>query len=659
LLKEQIKEKGGLKMLQRRKHVISGVILVILLLVSTVLVSGKEDPTPTPLPNIDIARMDGKILKMDEFKEKLWLRSGYRLKEMGEERIRNLDPKDLEEVVKDYIFTEKMAGIAEKEGFTEDPKIKDQINSFKERILANLIYKKQVIDKIPTATEEECRQYYEENKKENFRRPFSFKMTHIFISTYIPYVAVEGDTLEGIAEKISKDKKMVELILADDETKDPRYVKPAEREEKPFREVQPGEKLLVPMSQAEKKAVFEKIKSIHEDLKKGADFTLMAKKFSETGPNKGEIIGPVIPEKDKKPMLPEIIDAVKKTDVGKFSDIIQTKHGYNIIKVEEKNEEGFNPFDQVKRTIESKLTGERRTEESRNFLLKISENTKGITLNKGIFTSSDRTSDSVILSIGDKVKFTMADYYEFVPEPARNKAETLNDKIITILESRNVILPLLSHYADQQKLEETEEFKTEFNERKIMIVSDQYFRKLKNDLPDPTEEQIREYYNKNIDRYKDPKKYDLIIIGRKIKDYGAKMSKEDEDKIIAQLTEELTEVRKKIKTREDFEKMAEQISDDPTKSNRGSVGFVPASYRNGFGGKIDNMKTGEISEPFVFINFVYLIMVNDIIPEKTRPFEESKNAAERDFDAIRKRDFENNKKEEILKAGGFEFLIKE
>lgn len=648
-------------MMHKRKHILPlmGTLFTILFILSAGLVSGKEDPTPTPMPNIDIAKYDGKILKMDDFVEGVSLRSGYRFKAMGEERIRNLEPKELEELVKEYLFTEKIGEIAEKEGLTGDPKIKDQINSIKERILANLIYKNEVIDKIPEASEEECKQYYEDNKKEKFRRPFSFKMSHIFLSTYVPYVAVEGDTLEGIAEKISKDKGMVEFILGDDETKDPRYVKPEEREEKPFRQAQPGEKLLIPMSQADKKAVYEKIQSIHEDLKKGADFNLMAKKYSETGPNKGEVIGPIVPEADKKPMLQDIIEAVKKTGVGGISEIIQTKHGYNIVKVEEKNEEGFLPFDQVKRSIESKLTGDRRSDESKKFLLKIAENTKGITINKGVFDATDRTSDSVILTIGDKVKFTLADYHEFVPEPVRNQVKTPREKLTNILESRKVILPLLSHYADNQKLEENEEFKREFKQRNIMILSDQYLRKLKSEMPAPTEEQMREYYNKNIDRYKDPQKFDLSIIGRKIKDYGEKMSREDEDKITAELTEYLNQVRKNIKTREDFEKKAEEISEDPTNRTKGSIGFVPISYRNGFGGKLDKMKTGDISEPFVYVNFVYLLMVNEVIQEKVRPFEECKNAVDRDYDAERKREFENKKKDEILKAGGFEYLVKE
>lgn len=636
-----------------------GLFFSVFLILSPGFVSSKDDPTPTPIPNIDVARFEGKILRMGEFIDGVALRSGYRLNAMSEERVRNMKPKELEEFVGDYIFREKMAKIAEKEGFTGDEKIQNQMKSIKERILANLIYKSEVLDKIPVASEEECKQYYEDNKKENFRRPFSFKMSHIFLSTYMPYVASEGDTLEGIAEKMSKDKKMVEFILKGDETKEPRYVKPEEREEKPFRPVQPGEKLLIPMSEADKKTVYEKIQSLYSDLEKGADFNLMAKKYSETGPNKGEVIGPIVPETNKKPMLPDIIEAVKKSDVGKFSEIIQTKHGYNIIKVEEKNEEGFIPFEQVKRSIESKFTGERRSEEGKELLLKIAENTKGITVNQNVFDASDRTSDSIIVSIGDKVKFTLSDYDEYVPEPMREKAESPREKISYILVSRKVILPLLSHYADTIKLGETDKFKKEFTERKIMIISDQYLRKLKSEEPELTQEQILEFYNNNLDRYKEPQKYDLSIIGRKIKDYAEKISKEDEEKIVDKLKKDLNEVRKKIKTKEDFEKIAEEISDDPTNKTKGSIGFVPVSYRNGFGGELDKMKAGDISEPFTYVNFVYILMVHEVIPEKVRPFEECKNAAKRDLEVERNRDFEINMKEEILKAGGFEFLIKE
>ena len=86
---------------------------------------------------------------------------------------------------------------------------------------------------------------------------------------------------------------------------------------------------------------------------------------------------------------------------------------------------------------------------------------------------------------------------------------------------------------------------------------------------------------------------------------------------------------------------------------------MPPKYRNGFDGRLEKMKAGDISETFVYSNFVYIIRVNDVVPEKLREFKDCKGAVERDFDSDQRRIFQEKKKEEILKAGGFEFLVKE
>jgi len=646
-----------MKQRKRGKILCLGVLILIHLGFSA-LCLGQEEKKAAPPDNSPIARFEGKTLYMQELLEGARIRGGYRMRGLSDERIREMAGNELQDFVKDYIFNEKMAELAEKEGMASDVKVQDELNLARQQIFANLIYKQEVMDKVPTPSQEEVRQYYDDNKAQFFRQPFSFKMRHIFLSTYQEYVSREGDTLEGIAEKLSGDKKMVEFILKNDDTKEPRYVKPDERSEKLFPPLQPGEKLLVPKREEEKKSLLIKVKQIHEDLTKGADFSLTAKKVSESGPNSGEILGPIAPDRDKKPMLPEILEAVKKTPAGGISDIIQTKHGYNIIKVEEKTEETYVPFENVQKSIEARLSGERRAERARGFLYDIATKTPGVILHQDLLEAANPSTDSVILSLGDNVKFLVADYLT-IPEKVRSEQKTVKDKMGLALESRKVLLPLLAQYAQSREIEKNPEFLNEYKHRKILTLSDKYTRKMVSEIPKPSEAQLQEFYQQNKVRYTDAQKFDLSLIGLKIKDPGQELPSGEEEKKVAELKKKLEDVRINIKTKEDFEKTAEEISEDPTGKRKGYVGLVPAKYRNGFDGRLEKMKAGDLSEPFVFANFIYLIRVNDVTPEKLREFKECKGAVERDLDSENRRNFQDKKKEEILKAGGFEFLGKD
>ncbi|HQH11211.1 MAG TPA: peptidyl-prolyl cis-trans isomerase, partial [Candidatus Sumerlaeota bacterium] len=571
----------------------------------------------------------------------------------------NMPKTQIEEFVRDFLFNEKIAKIATEQKLEEDEKVKDAIKSIRHSSFSSIIYQKEVVEKCAKPAEEEIKKYYEDSKEKIFHQPLSFSMRHIFLSTYKPYTAQEGDTLESIAKKISGDEKAVEFILSDDDKKEPRWVKPEEREEKAFRPVQADEKLLVPMNKEETDAILSRMKKIQEEIKNGGDFTLIAKKYSESGANSGELLGPIIPSKDKKPMLSEILDAVNKLKAGEVSDIIRTKHGYNIIRIESKKEEGFVPFDEARRGIEARLNSERINKRAEESLFDFARQTPGIVLNDNIFTAENRTSDSVIISIEPEFKYTLGDYAADMPEAQRLMLKNNKDRTNAVLNSRKVIMPLLVKYGEFKKIHESDEFKTTFENRKIQVLADHMLRKMMEEVTKPTEDEMKAYYENNKERYTDPKQYDISLIGLKIMEQGEEMKEELKEKKIAELSENLKQVSAILKTKEDFENKAKEISEDPTAPQKGAVGFVPASYRNAYDGRLNQIKPGEITEPFEYGNFVYIVRLNDVKEETLRPFEESKRSVENDMFTEKQRNFLKDKKEEILKAGNFEFLLKD
>jgi peptidyl-prolyl cis-trans isomerase C len=107
-----------------------------------------------------------------------------------------------------------------------------------------------------------------------------------------------------------------------------------------------------------------KAEAILAELKAGADFATLAKKYSQdtSGHNGGSLgyfsIGQMVPEFDA---------AIRKMQKpGELSDVVQTQFGYHIIKFEGKRSAGVRPFEQVKevlmREAETKVLNDKRLE---------------------------------------------------------------------------------------------------------------------------------------------------------------------------------------------------------------------------------------------------------------------------------------------------------
>jgi parvulin-like peptidyl-prolyl isomerase len=83
-------------------------------------------------------------------------------------------------------------------------------------------------------------------------------------------------------------------------------------------------------------------------LRSGADFMAIAKEVSE-----GDVDD--APWRNPTDIREELRPALLKTPAGQISDLIETKGEFYIIKVAERREEGYTPFEAVQKTIETKL----------------------------------------------------------------------------------------------------------------------------------------------------------------------------------------------------------------------------------------------------------------------------------------------------------------
>ncbi len=114
----------------------------------------------------------------------------------------------------------------------------------------------------------------------------------------------------------------------------------------------------------EQKAL-KKFESILDQVRNGADFSAMAKKFSQDSlASKGGDLGFFT----RKQMLPAFSQRAFKMKAGEVSDIFRTGHGFHILKVTDKKPAEASPFEAEKEKIKHFLIQKKVSQATRDYL---------------------------------------------------------------------------------------------------------------------------------------------------------------------------------------------------------------------------------------------------------------------------------------------------
>lgn len=124
---------------------------------------------------------------------------------------------------------------------------------------------------------------------------------------------------------------------------------------------------------AEKEKAHAKIKEIQDELKKNGDFAALAEKSSQCpSAARGGDLG-FFPRGQMVAPFEEAVFALKP---GELSDIVETRFGYHLIKVTERNPEGLIEYEKIKDRLGQHLKQSRLADELKKYVEKLEKEAK-------------------------------------------------------------------------------------------------------------------------------------------------------------------------------------------------------------------------------------------------------------------------------------------
>jgi peptidyl-prolyl cis-trans isomerase C len=192
---------------------------------------------------------------------------------------------------------------------------------------------------------------------------------------FADYLKRSGNTVENMRDDLKRNlmrdrvvEKLSGAVDINDEEVGKYYTENVQRFTE--REQVKASRILVRLAANATDAEKKQAKKQAQDLQKkaakgGADFAALAKEHSK-GPeaSRGGELGMLT----RGRMTPEFDTVAFKLDAGKVSDVVESKLGYEIIKVFEKTAERQKPVDEVKESIKNSLLARKRNEKRRDVL---------------------------------------------------------------------------------------------------------------------------------------------------------------------------------------------------------------------------------------------------------------------------------------------------
>ncbi len=363
----------------------------------------------------------------------------------------------------------------------------------------------------------------------------------------------------------------------------------------------------------------KKIETAMKELEQGKSFEDVAKTYSEAESAQfGGRAGILVRGQGN-----EIINtAAFNLEEGEISKVVESKHGFHILKNYEYKAEGFKSLEDAATAIERQLKRERGHEKLENYLASLSRKEKVATYFHRL--DDDVTSRTVLLAIDGK-QYRYNDFFT----RAKQKKPILADPS----EWKNTWIALfkdelLGMNARESGYTNHPAFTTRSRWVENYLLSRNYLENVVYPSISVTEEEIREYYNEHKALFVRPARarcYVLSVEPPSLPEHPLKRHQ-----ALGEVKKGLQQFLQSVESPEQFMEKAPHAAEKFSGAQYFDTGMmVPASRGRHFDWAVEELDAGELSGVVEKPDGFYIIYCTKKEPRRPLTFEEAKDRAAR------------------------------
>ncbi|MBM3334934.1 peptidylprolyl isomerase, partial [Candidatus Sumerlaeota bacterium] len=329
------------------------------------------------------------------------------------------------------------------------------------------------------------------------------------------------------------------------------------------------------------------------ELKAGKPFKEVAEKYSDDEVDKGEVLRP-LPLGEISPDLEKAILALKP---GQFTDIIPTKWGFNIFQLESVQL----PTTRTLESAREEIVEELRADKEPDVRLKLrAELGQKFPVAKNYEVIDDpKTTDGAVLVQAKFVTITAGEFRQYIQSlPRKLQAEAnlpesrsgyLDDRAIAAQIEQAAIESGMANAPDTQAIQR-------YVREAVLAWS--YLDPVLDRMPAPTEQDMRKFYDDNIEIFTRPVEVRLreLVLGAAYPENSAPRQVYEAEKATKELAVKLLA---QAKAGTNFVELVKKYSQAPSREKDGDMGFLtPEQLGEAEAKALAGMKVGEFAGPF-------------------------------------------------------------
>ncbi len=335
----------------------------------------------------------------------------------------------------------------------------------------------------------------------------------------------------------------------------------------------------VDMPEEEQKKADDRAKAALELIKSGSDFVEIARMYSDSE-RKGAVVGPFNkrghdPDRAINPVLE---DALMELEQGEVSDIITTKYGYEILKLESFTDDQYRPFAQLRLTLANRLKSEQREDWKRSIVEEYWDDAVSQFNPSVIFDENADMNDVIAVVYSDVINY--AKYQQLVTRKlTRNPNESdeeYNKRLVDQLKYDVIFNNIAAKLAWEKNYSDIPRYKllTKFKEYKS--VYSVWWNKMVDNYMDAnpvTEEEKRAYYEENKNYFLAPSKAYVREMMFKVPEHAEDVMYE-KYKAEQAAKEKAQKAIERVLAGENFAEVAKDMSESGTAGEGGDIGEI-------------------------------------------------------------------------------------